>query len=96
LIGSVVIEQVELDQLNALIFEIEQRARHSAKRWALRRNKTGRQRRHVSGTPILRPINPRSQPELKSFLAPATQSRGFGYLALKTLIAGVGDLAEAA
>ncbi len=72
---AAVIEEIELDQLDALVFEIQQRAGNAAKGWSFRRKITPRQGRHVPGSPVLRPVHPWRQPELQISLAAADSFR---------------------
>ena len=72
-VGAVVIEEIELDQLDALVFEVEQRAGHAAQYGKLAGEEAGREGRHVAGTPVLRPVDPGGHAELFGFVAAAAE-----------------------
>jgi len=90
-----VVEEIELDELDALVLEIEQRTRYAALRWNVLRHKAGGQRSGVAGAPIPGPVDPRRVAELQRTLAAAAEGIVFTHLAFETHVAGWGDLAEA-
>jgi hypothetical protein len=98
-VSAGVVEKVELDQLDALVFEIHQRAydaplhgRESAGFFGNRR----RQRGCIARAPVIGPVHPRCGLKLLGDRAAAAE-RGRGlHLAHESHVPGIGDGAEAA
>lgn len=98
-IRFVVIEEVELDQLDTLVFEIDEGAVDTPACGSevvrlLDEDRT--ERGFIAGTPIVRPVEPGEEAELRSLLASAAKSRCFLDLAEETLVTRDSDLPQAA
>src|SRR5215471_10527480 len=80
-VGTVVIEQIKLNQLDSLIFQIQQSSGNAPELRSVFRQVPLWYRAAIAGTPVTRPIDPRSRPKFHRFFSAAAHCRGRRYFA---------------
>jgi hypothetical protein len=94
-IGPVIVEEIELDEFEALVFEIKKGSCNAVSSHNLVQQENAGQRRGIARTPIVLPVHPGSIAELEPTHAAMAQSVVLRHFALEAAIATSRDFVEA-